>query len=485
MKPEKIKILIAGGEGLRLEFKECKTGLSKGVFDTVSAFLNRNGGELLLGVKDDGDITGVDLRHIEQIKKDFVTSVNNPEKISPAFYLTIEEIQIAGKTILYVYIPESSQVHRSGGKIFDRNEDGDFNITGNTGLVTAMYVRKQTTYSENRVYPFVKMKDLRADLIARARKLAVMQKPNHPWAEMTDTELVKSSQLHLKDYQSGKSGLTLAAVLLLGKDDVILSVLPHFRTDAILRKMNSDRYDDRDDIRTNLLESYDRLMAFAAKHLPDQFFIENGQRISLRDHIFREIIANLLIHREFINPFPAKFVIEKDRIYTENSNRPHGHGLIDPTNFSPFPKNPVIARFFKQIGWAEELGSGVRKLSRFGKDYFGSDPQFFEKDIFKMVVSAGKIATPQATPQAPYKHPTSTPQAPHKSDVLRFCVEPRSLKEIMDHLGLKDRVHVLKEYVTPLVEEDLIALMIPDKPTSPRQKYVVTEKGLVGERVDG
>ena len=71
-------------------------------------------------------------------------------------------------------------------------------------------------------------------------------------------------------------------------------------------------------------------------------------RISLRDHIFREVAANMLIQHEFLNPYPAKFIIETHRLFAENSNKPHGHGLIDPANFSPFPKNPVIVRFFKR-----------------------------------------------------------------------------------------------------------------------------------------
>jgi len=36
--------------------------------------------------------------------------------------------------------------------------------------------------------------------------------------------------------------------------------------------------------------------------------------------------------------------------------------LINPASFSAFPKNPVIARFFKEIGRADELGSGVRNF---------------------------------------------------------------------------------------------------------------------------
>jgi len=73
-----------------------------------------------------------------------------------------------------------------------------------------------------------------------------------------------------------------------GKDELIFSALPHFRTDAILRRENVDRYDDRDDIRTNLIDSYERLMKFIAKHLNDKFYLEKDQRISLRDKIFSE-----------------------------------------------------------------------------------------------------------------------------------------------------------------------------------------------------
>ena len=45
---------------------------------------------------------------------------------------------------------------------------------------------------------------------------------------------------------------------------MIQTALPHYRTDAILRKENLDRYDDRDDIRVNLLRSYERLMPATA-----------------------------------------------------------------------------------------------------------------------------------------------------------------------------------------------------------------------------
>jgi len=146
-------------------------------------------------------------------------------------------------------------------------------------------MRKQGTYTENKIYSFVEIEDLRRDLFIKVRKLAPNQKPNHLWLEMTDLELLKSAGLYLKDYQSGKEGLTLAAVLLLGKDELIFSVIPHYRTDAILRREDIDRYDDRDDIRTNLIKSYERLMMFTAKHLKDKFYLEKDLKNAILNAI--------------------------------------------------------------------------------------------------------------------------------------------------------------------------------------------------------
>jgi ATP-dependent DNA helicase RecG len=81
----------------------------------------------------------------------------------------------------------------------------------------------------------------------------------------------------------------MSALLLFGKPETIGSALPHYKIDALLRVRDIDRYDDRINIRCNLIEAYDLLMQFVAKHLPDKFFLEGDQRISLRDTIFREV----------------------------------------------------------------------------------------------------------------------------------------------------------------------------------------------------
>ena len=67
---------------------------------------------------------------------------------------------------------------------------------------------------------------------------------------MSDEQLLRSAGSILTDADTGREGITLAAILLFGKDSTIMSVLPQHKTDAIYRIENIDRYDDRDVIIT-------------------------------------------------------------------------------------------------------------------------------------------------------------------------------------------------------------------------------------------
>lgn len=128
----KLKELIRKGEGISSEFKTCRNSLNRDAYETVCAFLNRHGGMILLGVQDSGEVIGIAPDVIGQMKKDFVTAINNPQKLHPPAYLSVDEMTLDGKPILRIYVPESSQVHRCNGHIYDRNEDSDLDITDNT-----------------------------------------------------------------------------------------------------------------------------------------------------------------------------------------------------------------------------------------------------------------------------------------------------------------------------------------------------------------
>ena len=84
--PEELLTLIRKGEDYQTEYKESKSKLTKSVYETVSSFSNREGGDIFLGVHDCGVIMGVD-DPTSQISS-FVTTINNQDKINPALFLT-------------------------------------------------------------------------------------------------------------------------------------------------------------------------------------------------------------------------------------------------------------------------------------------------------------------------------------------------------------------------------------------------------------
>ncbi|MCD8010982.1 MAG: putative DNA binding domain-containing protein [Lachnospiraceae bacterium] len=389
MTREKMELMLSEGEGFTVEFKECVNGLNNSVFETVCSFSNRYGGYILLGVREvggQGVVIGVNPRCVTDMKKNFVNMLNNPQKIYPSLYLNLEEMEYDGKIVLWVYVPVSSQIEFCDKKIFDRNEDADQDVSTSADLVASISNRKSSTYIERKIFPYAEREDLSVDLIGKARKMAVNRDKNHPWKDMDDMELLRSAGLYEKNRVTGEKGLNMACILLFGKKEVIQSCVPGYKTDAIYRVKNLDRYDDRLIVENNLMESYDILMQFISKHTDDRFFLIDNVNMSVRNAIAREIVSNILVHRDFGSAFPAKLIIEKDRIYTENWNRSQRIGKLELEDFTPYPKNPILAKFFINIGYADGLGSGVRNLYKFTKIYSGGEPDLEEGDVFRLTV---------------------------------------------------------------------------------------------------
>ena len=94
---------------------------------------------------------------------------------------------------------------------------------------------------------------------------------------------------------------------------------------------------------------------------------------------------------------------------------------------------------------------------------------------------------PESTPQVQDKHRTSTGQVQDKIHTDNYNIigiikviefQQLSVKEIMTGLQLKGRDNFLNLYLLPAIAEGYVRLLYPDKPRHPRQKYLLTVKGL-------
>jgi len=384
MDGKSLRKVLQRGEGQHVEFKRCGSLPGKDVLETICAFANHFGGSVFLGVLDDGSVEGVGARALE-IERNISNIIGNPDVFKPMPVVDFEEIDAEERVVVRVWVPESPDVHSYKGRVYDRRADADVEVRG-TARITALGIRKQQIYTEEQVFPYLRREDLRDDVIERVREMAAARRPGHPWGQMSEDEFFRSARLFTRDVSTGEEGFNRAAALLLGKDEAILSICPAYRTDAIFIRDAANRYDDRLTVRTNLVEAYEQLMEFCRKHTDDPFYLEGDVRVSVREIVCRELVANTLVHREYLSPLVSRLMIDGHGILTENPSRAFFDGPVTLENLSPVPKNPIIANLFAQIGRGEELGSGVRNLYRYSRAFMGADPVISEGPTFKALI---------------------------------------------------------------------------------------------------
>ncbi|MBU1657056.1 MAG: hypothetical protein KJ995_07895 [Candidatus Omnitrophica bacterium] len=152
-----------------------------------------------------------------------------------------------------------------------------------------------------------------------------------------------------------------------------------------------------------------------------------------------------------------------------------GYSLKDPANFeTPGSelRNSLIASVFYDLGWAETKGTGFKTtiLALAKEGYPPANWINDEKnDTFTLIFNyAVDQVTPQGTPQGSEQ----VIMDDRITKVLKFCEKPRSLKEIMFFLRLKDRKNFVYKILNPMLAKGYLKRTIPDKPRSSSQRYI-------------
>jgi len=152
-------------------------------------------------------------------------------------------------------------------------------------------------------------------------------------------------------------------------------------------------------------------------------------------------------------------------------------GLIQLHNLKPHPQNPTLANFFKQLGWVEELGSGVRKMFKYCPLYVNNSlPIIQEGDVFKITIK--------------YEEDSEKNELGHdlghdlQSNIVYMQVlsylykNPLSKNELAEKLGLTNVSGHLNRTIKRLLKDELIEYLIANNPNHPLQKFKLTAKGI-------
>ncbi len=210
-----------------------------------------------------------------------------------------------------------------------------------------------------------------------------------------------------------------------------------------------------------------------------------------------EAIVNAIAHRDYASDASVQVMLFADRLEVWNP------GHLPPTltpealrhPHASIPRNPLLADPLFLTRYIEKAGTGTLDMIALCQEAGLASPGFrqdhgqFVQTLMRPPAAAAQVAAEVLTDD---KHlwdfalagiarafPAATAQvsAQVAAQVALFCREPRSAREIMDHLELKHWKTFQGNYLNPLIQGELLERTIPDKPTSRLQKYHLTVQG--------
>lgn len=465
--------LIREGESETLELKE---SFGKDVIETVCAFGNSHGGTILVGVSDRGVIKGVSIG--KESLKDWSNQIAQTTGLHPSFRIT----KIDGNPIVVIKVKESRiKPVMFHGKPYERSGS-------TTRQMSFEELTRLTLSSVGATWDEIpeiraKMSDISLVKVKRFISLANSEGRRSVSSDTSPEQLLKKLDL----IREGKP--TRAAILLFGKRpqrfySQALVKVGRFRNETLI-------VDDRE-IEGDLFDQVDGSIGYFREKL-DTMFVMTGK--PARDVVWeyplealREAVTNAVCHRDYLsNAHTQVRIYDKELLVMNPGGLPKELSIADlKRKHDSFPRNRLIAQIFYYAGFIEKWGSGIDKMIDECRSAKMPDP-IFESSAAGFRVSFNKgpdltpIKHPSGTHQAPIKHPSSGPeefQLSQEQALLQFCTEPRTTKEILYYLKLKDRVNLNRKHIRPLLRSGALTMIDPRSPSNPKQQYFTTRKGL-------
>ncbi len=365
-------------EGSDLEFKAAKGGLPKSLWETYSAMANTQGGVILLGVKDDGSISGVS--DIAKLKRDFWNTINNRGKVS-ANLLVDRDVSVVdekGKTILAIRIPEANRYQKpvftgqnpmSG--TYRRNYEGDYHCSDKE--MNRMFSDASDQPADSKILEHFGMEDIDVQSLQQYRQRFASHKPTHVWLNEDDKELLAKLGGWRKDRATGLEGLTVAGLLMFGREESIREGMPSYNVDY-REKLSDDSVERWSDRLTmdgtwagNLFQFYLKTSQrlFADLKLPFKLNFDLFRKGETAVHeAIREALVNALIHADYQGQ--GGVIVEKYRDHLNFSNPGTLLVAFDQLfrgNVSEC-RNKSLQTMFMMIGGAEKAGSGIDRIRK-------------------------------------------------------------------------------------------------------------------------
>lgn len=369
MMPGKLRALIAAGETLAVEFKgEVRQPLNdRDLVEAVICLANRGGKEpawLLIGVEDDGRVTGARPRHGERTDPDRLAALI-ASRTRPSLSLRVFAVALDGHGVLAIEVPpQRVPVGTSDGLFLRRTLGGDGRpacIPMDAAAMQSLQADRGLLDPSAQVVAGARWQDLDPLEFERFRRSVRERRgrSDESLLDLPDLELAKA--LGVIDANGDVRGVRLAGLLLFGKDEALRRFVPgHEVAFQVLRGLDVET---NDFFRWPLLRVMEEIEARIRARNRERELMVGLLRVGVPDYperALREALANALIHRDYQRLGAVHFQWHDERIDISNPGGfPEGVRLDNLLVTAPRPRNPLLADAFKRAGIVERTARGV------------------------------------------------------------------------------------------------------------------------------
>ncbi len=435
----KIKGLLSGGESEQIEFK---SSFQKEVIESVVAFANAKGGKILIGISDSENIAGVTITG--ETLKDWLNQI----KINtyPSVLPDIESVVIDGKVMVEISVPEQpikpiAYKNRYFKRIKNSNHLMNLDEIANEHLKT---INSSWDYHVDPRHDFedVSMGKI-IGFIERIEKQNDKKFYEDPLSILHKYELIKEGKLTFAAYLLFVDNVSAITSMQIGR----------FKSDT--------KIIDNLDLNTDLFTQIEKTIEFIQKHLMVEYVITGSpQRQERYDYpleAIREIVVNMIVHRDYRDSGNSIIKIFDDRIEFFNPGKLYGDLTIESLlsgDYSSRARNRAIANMFKECGIVERYGSGIKRILNACKVHGIKDPVFkeFQHGFMATLYKTAQEATQETTQE--------TTQEIAQEDTKRRIIE---LLQQNTHYTRRDLANILgkadatiKEHLADLKKAGLL-----------------------------
>lgn len=369
------------GETTDWEFKSGRGGFPGSFWETYSAFANADGGIVILGAREEDDGTvrldGLTPAQLGEYQKILWDGLNNRGKVSRNLLANddVGIVTIENASLLAIRVPRAARGVRPVylgpapfNNTYRRQHEGDYRCADDE--VRRMLADADPVPADQRILAGFELDDLDAASLTQYRQRFRAAKGEHAWLSLEDKELLERLGGWRRDRATGVEGITLAGLLMFGKDQAIRDpeAAPAYFVDYREKLDPATRWSDRvypdGTWEANLFQFYQRVWPKLSAGLSVPFQLEGGMR---RDETpvheaLREAFVNAVIHADYsatggvvVERYPDRFMFENPGTLLVSQEQFRRGGVSECRNKS-------LQKMFLMIGGGEQAGSGVDKI---------------------------------------------------------------------------------------------------------------------------